>query len=123
MVKEFPLLFPNPKEPGIDIANDGWYLLIHDSLALIHREVECMPEDLKDGITITQIKSKFGGLRIYMSNTTPYIRGVIALAEQSSYSICEQCGEKGEGRNIKNFVATLCRNHFAEESIRRHSKK
>jgi len=117
----YPRLFPqidNPNQPIIELQNEGWFKLVEDTLFLLNRETECMPEDICDGIVVHQIKTKFGGLRIHLNQTTPFLRGVIAMAEQTSYSICEHCGLKGDIRNIRGWVATLCEEHFLKEKHR-----
>ncbi len=40
----------------------------------------------------TQIKEKFGSLRVYMDVTTPYIDGLIWMSESITHSACEVCG-------------------------------
>lgn len=111
-------LVPNPEEPVIELHQEGWYNLVHDTMHVIDREIEYMPEDLQGGIHIRQMKSKFGGLRIHMTHTTPFIRGVIALAEEHSFRICEVCGLPGKPSTVSGVVATTCPLHY-EESIKK----
>lgn len=56
---------------------------------------------------VEQCKSKFGTLRLYTRNDTPYSRGVIYLAELMSGHICEYCGNQGESNNT-GWRRTLC---------------
>ena len=36
-----------------------------------------------------QVKSKFGGLRFYVTHSDPYIKGLLAMAEMMSLKIKE----------------------------------
>lgn len=58
-------------------------------------------------IQFTQIKEKFGTLRMYTNGYDDYIDGVIAMAESMSARTCEVCGVPG--RQTKGgWVQTLC---------------
>jgi hypothetical protein len=61
-------------------------------------------------VTFDQIKEKFGGLRIYFSGGDDYVSGVIGMAEDMSYKLCEVCGNKGNA-NKSGWIATLCDEH------------
>lgn len=54
-----------------------------------------------------QVKTKYGGLRFYMTHGTDEIFELIDEAEDKSYEICELCGEKGKPRDI-GWIWTLC---------------
>src|SRR5271170_4063505 len=113
LVKQYPRLFPDPEAWAIECYYEGWYQIIADALFLIDQEIEYMPQDISGGIKVSQIKSKFGGLRLYLSETTPFLRGVVAMAEQASYSICEHCGNSGSARTIPSaWRSTLCDEHY-----------
>lgn len=79
-----------------------------------------------DFVRIIQVKEKFGGLRIYYDlHSTPHdfkgkdittetfnqLRGVVDFAESLSYTICQDCGEPGELRNLDGYYVTLCETH------------
>ena len=51
-------------------------------------------------IPILQIKEKFGGLRIYVGDTSlyPALPALISAVESASYHTCEECGEDGISR-------------------------
>lgn len=65
-------------------------------------------------VTVTQIKEKFGSLRFYYNGGDEYIRGLVAMAESISVTICEECGSIGERRN-GSYVRTLCDYHAREQ--------
>ena len=61
-----------------------------------------------------QIKSKYASLRIYASNTSDYVNGLIDFAELCSVETCELCGMNGE--LYKNgWVVVLCECHAKEK--------
>ncbi len=56
---------------------------------------------------ILQVKEKFGGLRFYVQGSNDFFDGMICMAEQASYTICEQCGKPGKPRS-GGWILTLC---------------
>lgn len=91
-------------------CGEGWIDLLERLCIIIELEYCRMPEEIRHGIFATQIKEKFGGLRFYMNQSTPFIDGLIAMAESMSHSICERCGNPGATRG-GNWVRTLCDKH------------
>ena len=117
LFEKYPKLFSNrTKSPmescmswGCEIGN-GWY----DLLSSVCWRIFQHEQNLSDRIRIRsknnqendqsdlnyvpvkfdQIKEKIGGLRIYFSGGDDYVEGVIGMAEEMSYKICEECGNK-----------------------------
>lgn len=56
----------------------------------------------------SQIKEKFGGLRLYMTSGTDEIFDLIEEYEDKSYHICEDCGSDQATQNEVGWVRTLC---------------
>lgn len=83
-----PLPLKEPIQFGI-ACGEGWYDLIDDLLTSIKRYIEYKPEI---PFRITQIKSKFGGLRFYYKGGDDVIQGMVQFAQSFSYRICEKCG-------------------------------
>lgn len=79
---------------------DGWYDLLDKLCCAIqsHINYRKKAEEPLDHFQWLQIKEKFGGLRAYADGGDSYIRGLITMAENISYSICEISGEKGKLR-------------------------
>ena len=70
----------------------------------VFREVkEALPQ-----LQFTQVKEKYGTLRIYTNYTDDYISGVIVMAENMSGSTCEVCGVPGRLTG-KGWYSTLCK--------------
>lgn len=129
---KYPDLFENrhkgPLESclsfGIEAGN-GWYDIISSLCWKIKQHEENKnwkrknieanePEKLKEfleycPVKFTQIKEKFGGLRIYFTGGDEYIEGLVSMAESFSYQVCEVCGEKGRP-NENGWISTLCEN-------------
>ena len=77
---------------GIE-CSDGWYGLIDKTLSEIEGRrvsVDSSPP------AITQIKEKFGLLRVYTMPSDEPIRAILDAAEQASATCCEQCGREGK---------------------------
>ena len=130
LYQKYPLLFDNrhksPMESclafGVE-CNLGWYELlasvcwrifqhernISDRLRI--RTENNKPNDQSDldyvPVKFDQIKSKFGGLRIYYSGGDNYVKGVVGMAEEYSYKVCEVCGNSGKP-NKSGWITTLC---------------
>ncbi len=66
---------------------------------------------------ITQVKEKFGTLRVYFQlegNDTEYIevQKIVDKYEKKSSYICEVCGVEGKIRNNNGWVKVLCESHM-----------
>lgn len=90
---------------GIE-CGDGWYWLIDMLCNQIQYDID---KNNEPQIEAVQVKEKFGGLRFYTDITTDRQRGMIALAENMSYSICEDCGTtKDVTQNTEEYIQSLC---------------
>ena len=81
----------------------GWYKLIQPVLDA------CAAE----GVQITQIKEKYGTLRIYTGPASDKIYSLIDTAERRSAFTCETCGEPGALQG-HGWVYTSCYLHSRE---------
>ena len=144
LYKQYPWLRPIDGF-GMDIG-DGWYNII-DTLAgyidmAIKFENDCVEKYKRDQLlgktgnwtwkprdhlyefpTVHQIKNKMGGLRFYA--TTPAgtryeFNGATHFAESISFTICEECGNKGHERD-NAFIQTLCDDCYIK--ISKNSKR
>lgn len=64
---------------------DGWYNIIDTLCASIQSYSD------QNGLICeaNQVKSKFGGLRFYVTYSDPYIKGLLSMAEMMSLKIKE----------------------------------
>lgn len=74
-----------------------------------------VPDEI-DQVVVQQIKEKFGGLRFYCNGGSEGTHGMISLAEDLSYGICEECGNRGERRS-GGWIRTLCDEHHVKRSL------
>lgn len=76
----------------------GWFDIVESAVRLVawehKRQVEEKVEPLHR-VVITQIKEKFGGLRIYTNYSTEFVDGVISMAEHIASKTCEETGKFG----------------------------
>ena len=82
----------------------GWHSLVDEAYDL------CEAHEIE----ITQIKEKFGGLRIYMQplmdkELCDLIDPKIAGIEMRSYTMCESCGQPAEPSSKGYWVKTICK--------------
>ena len=129
LFEKYPNLFINKdKTPmqspmcfGIEVG-DGWYELLASvcwRISQHERNIEDnkrvfkdRPEKIKEEleyfpVKFDQVKEKYGGLRLYFSGGDSYVEGVIGMAEEYSYKVCEVCGNKGKP-NKEGWITTLC---------------
>jgi len=102
LYEKYPDLFANI---GIEV-NFGWHDIISSVCYRIKQHEKNKKSDYYP-VTFDQIKEKWGGLRIYYIGGDDYIRGVVDMAEEMSYNICERCGCPGSP-NKQGWVITLC---------------
>ena len=110
----FPNLFPGGKNADMQVSlmrfgfpGDGWFELIKDLCEKI--------TEMKVGVTVVQVKEKFGGLRFYIDfnegtskEDIHKVYELISQAEDKAYTICEQCGKPGIIREDRHWILTLC---------------
>lgn len=72
--------------------------------------------------SFSQIKEKFGCLRIYYNGGDEFIAGAISFAEIVSDRTCEVCGGKGKRRSTA-WTSTLCDEHYADRKALDDSSK
>ena len=125
LIEKYPNLFvnkDNKNEPigcyGIE-CNDGWKEILSSLCFMIAQHERNIEGNNKylisqnrepveyEPVKFTQIKEKFGGLRVYYYGGNEYVRGLVGMAECWSYNTCEKCGEKGSKRG-KGWITVLC---------------
>ena len=114
ITRKYPNFFPLPEKPRTlkDTffyfrCSDGWFNIIDSCCCTIHNHLKNNKEVAT--FHFTQIKEKFGGLRLYYNGGDDFIQGVIATAETLSYKICEETGKPGCLYARSNgWIQTLC---------------
>ena len=103
IIKPDPNLKDNLMAFGI-MTEEGWYPLIFECLDKIQ---EIVDRDNID-IQVTEIKEKYGTLRIYLSGYTDEMYDIVYAAEHKSETICEICGKQGELHKVNGWWMTRC---------------
>ena len=84
----------------------GWWPMIEKVASAIDSYNAAHPET---PVEVSQIKQKFGGLRIYHYNAPEDIRQLIDGTIEASWHTCERCGAiEGVTTNLEGYRLTLC---------------
>ena len=109
LYEDFPMLFANREQKGSCMVygcehGDGWHGILRAACKEIaaHGERECYQP-----FKFSQIKEKYGTLRLYHDGGDSYCDGVVDMAEAMSAVTCEQCGAPGKP-NDSGWISTLC---------------
>jgi hypothetical protein len=104
LVDKYPQLFADTDKPptkslmcfGCE-CGDGWFNLIDAACKLISAYLKSQktPHVLAT-FKWSQIKEKYGTLRLYGTSVDDYIAGIIDMAETLSGRVCEICGCPGK---------------------------
>ncbi|UPJ53406.1 hypothetical protein IVB30_20075 [Bradyrhizobium sp. 200] len=101
-----------PFSPGWPTCDDGWAALVTKAVERIAAAAAGYP------LHFTQIKSKYGTLRMYGMAEAPLPKAVdlaveeaIALAEARSACTCENCGAEGRLHTRGCWLSTACAAH------------
>jgi hypothetical protein len=104
LIQDFPNLFVDKDKPPTESlmcfgceCGDGWYEIIR-AFCWIAKDSD---------VRFSQIKEKFGGLRLYYYGGDDRIHGACSMAESMSYVTCERCGHPGKP-NKGGWIMTLC---------------
>ena len=98
-------------------VDDGWYALIKDLCLKIENALNNSPNET--GFEIFIVTKKMGCLRVYTSNTNPYLESLVIEAERQSCYICEECGSKGQLCYRNNIYKVLCEKHRIMNGFRK----
>jgi hypothetical protein len=133
LFEKYPSLFENKNKSiqescmawGIE-CNDGWYELLSSVCWRISQHEKNIADRIRIRneagkendqsdlnyvpVKFDQIKEKFGGIRIYYTGGDDYVSGVVSLADEMSYKICEVCGNAGKP-NKGGWITVLCDEH------------
>ena len=113
LVKKYPKLFRQKdlsmKETCMcwGIAVDiGWLPIIEFLCESIQGYVDLYT---KVQVEFSQIKEKYGILRIYTDNADEYVNNLVDMAERLSGKVCEDCGSVVDVTTKGGYILTLCK--------------
>ena len=92
---------------------DGWFDLLWDLFEQIEKEL-----DSKSEFRVSQVKEKYGGLRVYVWGGSDKVQDLISAAEKKSETICEDCGKPGKLNQVCGWWATECKKCLAKRKRR-----
>lgn len=94
----------------------GWEQLIRDMLTEIQalNPLVGLEEVPYGHPEFTQIKEKYGTLRVYGFNISDEQQAVIDKYERLSRTTCEVCGAEGEMREKQGWLMVRCDEHKGE---------
>lgn len=112
LLTKYPRIFAidqsSPTAPtyrGVE-CGDGWFVLLErlcDDIQ-VHVDAHLVPQ-----VTFTQLKEKFGELRVYHLGGDGQVEDLINIAESASKITCENCGSLGlRQRTRHGWIKTLC---------------
>lgn len=110
LVSRYSSLFGSQRAAEDDFSFEcmnGWFDLIAANLQIIERYAEL--ERLK--IDITQVKEKFGLLRVYHRGGDEVVDRLLDIAELVSGCICEVCGAQGRVGEQQGWLRARCNLH------------
>jgi len=123
LCKKYPKIFAerklSPRESclgrGFECGN-GWMPLIDSLCHNIQTHIDGHNKYLQKGEKIipqfiaTQVKEKFGALRIYHDGGDDYCRGLVDMAASWSWNACELCGKGGKRHvgHTKGWIGSIC---------------
>lgn len=115
LFERYPLLFARyaTKPPGYSHlqCGDGWFDLIDSLCEVLQRSVTSHRPPHPQPAAV-QVKEKFGGLRFYIHGGDQYQHGLIDMAEEMSFRICEICGSPGRMLiDDRNWSMARCAAH------------
>ncbi|KAF2497048.1 hypothetical protein BU16DRAFT_347857 [Lophium mytilinum] len=107
---------------------DGWYEIIRRlsiSISNIVASASLEPSEF----TVSEVKEKFGLLRVYISNTNNAIQDAIYQSVQESSRTCEKCGGPGVQSARGGWIRASCepceaeRLRIRQEQARRYDRR
>ena len=86
---------------------DGWYKILNNMCRSLQKQLDKDKDKGSDEFMFTQIKEKYGTLRVYTNGYNEDISKIIGKATKKSCTTCEDCGDKGRRRN-DGWLYTRC---------------
>jgi len=116
---KYEFLSPTPLTEGLMAfgfeCGDGWLPILEDLFEKIDQEVK---KAALSSFKVIQVKEKFGGLRVYVSEGNDSIEALIDAASSKAAVTCEDCGKPGQWRTLNKgkfhgWLRTQCDECFA----------
>jgi hypothetical protein len=111
---EFPAFFRDLYGPPQETCmhrgcecGDGWFEIVRALCLRLQADIKARPEiDLR----LTQVKEKFGLLRVYCEGGDDRVMAIIREAQDASAEACEECGRReGVVHDKRSTLCLVCR--------------
>ena len=104
-----------PTFTELDDMPDGWRKRFGIQFCKELKEAikKCPDKTYRKQFRITQIKEKFGELRVYVNNVSPEVDRVIKKYEYLSQYVCIRCGEDADRKTL-GWISPYCMKHVPE---------
>lgn len=90
------------REQALESVGPGWATLVNTIFDKV--------QTYTPGIIISQVKEKYGGLRVYCESYNEEFNMFLIEVEKASFFVCEKCGATGKLRG-GSWYQTLCDEH------------
>lgn len=101
----FPLLVS--ARSVIDVQ-PGWDSVVIEALTALTELARSDTRYASQPAQVSEIRQKYGSMRIDTSCITEAIEAVVATAETKSLRTCEFCGRRGRPREHGDWIVTCC---------------
>lgn len=113
IILKYPNLFGeppfNPMQTLIGFGFEcdaGWHPILEE----LFQKIDKLQKEQELEIKVTQVKEKFGGLRVYVDGATDDVYKLINEAEDKASKTCEVCGQPGTLQR-DGWWAVRCEEH------------
>ena len=130
LMNRYPDLFSRADEtersPGYPTVGDGWQVLVEKAVARI---ADAVARQRRGAVKISQVKEKFGGLRVYVQYKSlpgpvrKEVREAVEAAEDRSWCTCEICGAVGRLYDSDGTLTTRCELHAIGRPVQRRVRR
>lgn len=86
-----------PRNAALKMVGNGWSALIHEAY-----------DKLPPTTSITDVKEKYGTLRIYCDAAPMSYHDILDSIEQKSAYVCEFCSAPATTTSIGGWLKTIC---------------
>ena len=100
----FPKIFKQSGMIGSIDCPDSWYTIISTACYLIQQECDRTGSQ----VAAVQVKEKYGTLRFYTHNSSPFIDGVLDMAEEMTTLVCASCGTTKDLTPTEGYILYMC---------------